>query len=188
VGGSFWVRNDGNAPLTFVGQPSAAPSAQAFQLVNDAGQLPFTLDPGGEREVMCTLLTSQFSGAVTGDVLQLHSDDPFRPIVELKGTGRAAGPHLTHPGEATVNVTSGTATLGFLSDGTSDVRVSVVRFTGDSKGFEATGTPVIPGLIPPGTALTVTVTALNPGQEAQLYIEHDGTGSASQEFKFNLAS
>ena len=179
---SFWVRNMGDAPLTVQG---VVEYNQDTFGVNDRSIFPATLQPGSEMEVPCCFGAPPVPGPASGE-FRVVSDDPLQPSdgALLKVKGKAAGPHLTDPGNLSIHLVPplpASATITFRSDGTDPVTLSEVTLA-TGTGFSVSGAPQMPAQLAPGTELmlTLTLTATQPGfyyYQDQLRVAHDGNAS-----------
>lgn len=153
------MRNVGDLPLTISGVSTTNQSVFGF---GDLSMLPATLVPGGEVGIEANFLASAVAGMPAAAELQVHTDDPLRPLAALGVTGRAAGPHLTLQPPEVLDLGAGTAPTGVLtitSDGTDPVALRRVDVTDPS--FAVSGLPALPASLAPGTSLGLTVTC-NP--------------------------
>ncbi len=146
---SVTVRNTGNAPLA----GDATTTCPEFQLTMGAG--PFTLDPGGSRDIVVRFQPA----AVTGYACQLDLG-PSLPAVALAGSGAAQPPGAAWtvvPAsldfDAVAVGQSAFRNFRISSTGTAPLTVNVVAGCSDYLPVAGGG----PAVIAPGDFITVSV-------------------------------
>jgi len=171
---TFWIRNVGNLNLSV----GLFPENVAFTIPGAATILPAVIPPGGELAVPSAYRTSAVPGATTTSQVRLVTNDPARLTASLSGRGRASGAHLSVPAEfeqAVVLVHPGaTQTAVFQSDGTTAITVSKL-LPRQGGNFDVVASPPIPASLPPGTALALTITAVQAGIEDYLALYDGGS-------------
>ena len=192
---SFWVRNDGDAPLVVQGVVEYERSTFG---IRDATIFPATLGPGDELEVPCTFLAPAVHGVAAASILHVLANDPREAeepsVGDLIVKGRSAGPHLANPLEVLMLGTepplATSADLVFRSDGTDPVKVKSVKLAHANQFSVTAVTPgnAVPLQLNPGTDLTVTValTAMQPGSyQDWLVVTQDGSSSGRSQVQVN---
>jgi NTE family protein len=177
---TLWVRNVGDAPLSLTGLVTSDQTTFGFPAVPPAGTV---IPPGGELGIDANFLAPSVPGTPMSGQLEIHTDDPMRPVAVLAVSGRAAGAHLSPLPREVLNLNSGQPPTGQMiltSDGSDPV--ALTKFALTSRDFSVSGFPPLPATLTPGTALTISV-AYNgtvPGQhDAYLELDHDGTAKTT---------
>lgn len=161
---SFWVRNNGDAPLTVTG---VGTSNQGICQVTPTNVFPVIVPPGGENEISCQFLGIPIPGYSSGTQLSVMSDDPLQPSTGavFLVTGKTAGSHLTLPiefelGFIMVKLPDPTS-VTFHSDGSTPVILNKITLESD-QNFRLNTVPEVPvddkTPLQPGMDLIVTIT------------------------------